>query len=80
MLVCNGQTGVHCVQLSVRQAHTGKLVRQVLDWKPFVHFFLVHWEGDVANWEVIMKIVATVALLHLCLYATGEFLLPRTAR
>ncbi|XP_042276941.1 V-set and immunoglobulin domain-containing protein 10 isoform X1 [Thunnus maccoyii] len=32
---------------------------------------LVKNEGDVANWEVIMKIVATVSLLHLCLYATA---------
>lgn len=54
-----------------RQAHTGGLVKQV--WTGSLLF--TSSEGDVANRKVIMKILATVALLHLYLSATGEFLL-----
>lgn len=71
-VVCNGRTGVHCVAVCYRHAHTGGgLVGQV--WSRRLLFTLV--EGDVAIWTVIMKIVTTVALLLLlCLPATGELL------
>ncbi|XP_038558369.1 V-set and immunoglobulin domain-containing protein 10 [Micropterus salmoides] len=67
-VVCNGRTGVHCVAVCYRHAHTGGgLVGQV--WTRRLLFTLV--EGDVAIWTVIMKIVTTVALLLLlCLPAT----------
>ena len=70
--VYNGSSGVHSVTAeSYRQAHTGGLVRLV--WTGSLLFASL--EGDVARWRVIMKIVTTVALLHLCFSATGEFIL-----
>lgn len=58
----NGRTGVS----ACHAGGTGGLAGQVS-----VVVFL--FEGDVATCTAIMKIVATAAILHFCLCATGEF-------